>query len=137
MTSLSVFEKDTGLRSSIKNNLYYVEFPIGMKKYVEAALEHLYIACEEKPDAPELTYSSLGKNTSAKMSYKDFYNNFYDMFRKYEVGLQEINGPDFRMMETIYNNWINDFSNYPAITYCSMLEVDLEKKIKTVRKKTI
>lgn len=130
MTNISVFEKDTGLRSSIKNNLYYIEFPIGMKKYVEAALEHLYIACEEKPDAPELTYNSLGKNTSAKMSYKDFEKNFYSWFRPYEDHLQTLNGPDFRMMESIYNNWINNFPNYPAMTYCSLLKTDLEQRVR-------
>lgn len=129
MIKLSVFEKHSGLRSSIKNSLYYVEFPLEMKKYIEAALEHLYAICEEevpeKKAAPEMS--------TGIMSYEEFSKRYYKMFEDYEEELIILNGPDFDMMNMIYHNWRYCYSNTNPLTYCSMLQCDLEKKLQNIK----
>lgn len=126
MTRLSVFEKHSGLRSSIKSSLYYVEFPLEMKKYVEPALAHLCRICEE--DAQDVQKEIDPEINTGPMTYNEFSKRYYGMFKDYEETLIAINGPDFDMMKTIYQNWRENFPNFNPLTYCSFLQTDLEKK---------
>lgn len=129
MIKLSVFEKHSGLRSSIKNSLYYVEFPLEMEKYIEAALEHLYAICEEEVPEKKVT----PEMSTGIMSYEEFSKRYYKMFKDYEKKLIILNGPDFDMMKAIYQDWQSNFPYLNISTYCSSLRDDLDKQIDAMK----
>lgn len=96
-----------------------------MKKYIEAALEHLYTICEEK--VPEK--KAVPEMSTGIMSYEEFSKRYYKMFKGYEKKLIILNGPDFDMMKAIYQDWQNNFPNLNHSAYCSLLRNDLDKQI--------
>lgn len=124
MVEISVFEKRPGLRTSIKSSRYYVEFPVEMLRYVEAALKHLDAICEE-----EVLNYVVDLNT-ANVDYSAFHELFYEKFAKYEEQLKAINGSDFNMMAKIYLDWNERHSNLDAAVYVDQLIVNLEIKLK-------
>ena len=132
MTKLSVFEKHSGLRSSLKNNLYSIDFPLEMKKYVEAALVHLCCVCEE--EVQEVPVSSNLDTHIDIMTYNEFCKRYYEMFKDYEEKLIILNGPDFDMMKMIYQDWRDSYPNTNPLTYCNLLQFDLEKKLQDIKR---